>query len=104
MKRIDLKMPFLCIFLGVLPSCVAFAQSTGIAGTVKNASGREPPPGITGTLNGTLTDVIGNNKITVDNPNATLGYSFIGYLTDIVSVNGKSVIDISMVELNLILL
>jgi TonB-linked SusC/RagA family outer membrane protein len=50
-----------------------------------------------GTTNGTVSDIYGNYNLTVE-PNATLVISYIGYITQEVSVNGKTVVDVVLVE------
>ena len=49
-----------------------------------------------GTTNGTITDVDGKYSITVDE-NATLVYSFIGFLNQRIPVGGRTTIDIRLV-------
>ena len=50
-----------------------------------------------GTTNGTITDVNGNFSLTVS-PRAQLEVSYVGYLTQMVAVNGRSTIDITLKE------
>jgi len=50
-----------------------------------------------GTSNGTITDIEGNYSVEVGE-DATLVFSYVGYLTEEVSVAGRSVIDISLAE------
>ena len=73
-----------------------------ITGTITSASDGLPLPGVTikvkGTTSGTATDIDGNYAINVDGENAVLIYSFIGYKTQEVSVNGRSVLDLAMEE------
>jgi len=75
-----------------------FAQSITVSGRVIDEKG-EPLIGTTvlekGTGNGTVTDVDGNYKIGVS-ANAILQFSFIGYLTKEIPVNGQSVINQAM--------
>jgi TonB-linked SusC/RagA family outer membrane protein len=54
--------------------------------------------GIKGTTIGTITDAEGKFSIEVPDENAILVFSFIGYLTEDVSVKGKTSIDVTMVE------
>ncbi|NPA36561.1 MAG: SusC/RagA family TonB-linked outer membrane protein [Chlorobi bacterium] len=71
-----------------------------ISGIVTNVKG-EPLPGVNiienGTSNGTITDTNGKYTITVHN-NATLVFSFIGYQTQYVKVNGDSEINVTLPE------
>ena len=50
-----------------------------------------------GTTNGTVTDIDGNYKLTISDPQGTLVFSFIGYLKEEVPVNGRSEIDMNMI-------
>lgn len=72
-----------------------------ISGTVSDAAGN-PIPGVNilvkGTTNGTTTDTDGRYSLAVLEDNAILVFSFIGYVTEEVPVNGRSVIDISLAE------
>lgn len=76
------------------------SQERGITGQVTAAEDGSPIPGATvlvqGTTNGTITDVDGNYTVNVDDPNAVLVFSYVGYLTESVSVNNRSVVDISL--------
>ncbi|MEH0153392.1 TonB-dependent receptor [Limibacter armeniacum] len=76
------------------------AQAIKVAGTVTDAQ-NEPLPGVSiileGTNQGTTTDVFG--KYTIEVPSgAKLIFNYIGYVTQPVSVNNRSVIDITMQE------
>lgn len=73
------------------------AQNTKVSGKVLDASTNEPLVGVTvvqtGTQNGTITDIDGNYSI--DCPaDANLTFSYIGYVTQTVFVNGKSTIPV----------
>ncbi len=75
------------------------AAEIDISGRVTDESGIGLP-GVTvlveGTEKGTITDVEGNYMLSVDE-NATITYSFIGFITQRVSVNGRSIINVLMV-------
>ncbi|MCB4808128.1 TonB-dependent receptor [Tamlana sp. 62-3] len=79
--------------------CLTFAQQT-VSGTVKDASGI-PLPGVniseSGTTNGTATDFDGNYSISVSD-NASLVFSFVGYNTTTIAVNGQSTINVILEE------
>ncbi|MDN3581614.1 SusC/RagA family TonB-linked outer membrane protein [Mucilaginibacter flavus] len=70
-----------------------------VTGTVTDEKG-EPLPGVSisikGTTQGTISDVKGKYSITVKDQNAYLVYTFIGYTTQEVAVNGKSTINIQL--------
>jgi TonB-linked SusC/RagA family outer membrane protein len=51
---------------------------------------------VKGTIFGAISDVDGNYSINVPDRNATLVFSFIGYIVQEVPVNGRSAIDIAM--------
>jgi TonB-linked SusC/RagA family outer membrane protein len=76
-------------------------QQNKVTGTILDKTG-QPLPGVSilekGTTNGTVSDVNGKYSLTVQNPNATLVFSFIGYNTEERPVASQSTIDVSMVE------
>ena len=51
-----------------------------------------------GTTKGTVTDIDGNYKLEVSNSNATLVFSYIGYITQEIELSGKSKLDVVMIE------
>ncbi|MEL7002625.1 MAG: SusC/RagA family TonB-linked outer membrane protein [Bacteroidota bacterium] len=51
---------------------------------------------IKGTTVGTVTDIDGNYNLTVPNDNATIVFSFVGYLTEEVTVGNRTVINLTM--------
>jgi TonB-linked SusC/RagA family outer membrane protein len=75
------------------------AQSGTISGVVKDEAGA-PLPGVNvlvkGTTLGTSTDADGKYSIVIQNENSTIVFSFIGYLSEEETINGRSVIDITM--------
>lgn len=77
----------------------ALAQETVVSGKVTSDEDGSALPGVNvlvkGTTTGTITDFDGNYKITVPNGSELL-FSFIGFLTEEVQVNGRSVIDVTM--------
>ncbi|MDT0540617.1 TonB-dependent receptor [Croceitalea sp. P059] len=81
-----------------LEELIAF-QST-VTGTVTDSDGA-PLPGanviVQGTSNGTQTDFDGNYTIDAD-ANATLVFSYVGFATQEIAINGQSTIDVSMAE------
>ncbi|MEE9361093.1 MAG: TonB-dependent receptor [Cellulophaga sp.] len=80
-------------------STLNVVQNT-VSGTVTDADGA-PLPGanvlVKGTTNGTQTDFDGNFTINADS-NATLVFSYIGFKTQEVAVNGQSSIAVTMEE------
>lgn len=71
-----------------------------VSGKVTSSDGNEPLPGVTvllkGTTIGTSTDVEGKYVIKVPDGNGTLIFSFIGYISQEISINSRSTIDVSM--------
>ncbi|HYG40405.1 MAG TPA: TonB-dependent receptor [Cytophagales bacterium] len=78
-----------------LPSVIK--QSLTVTGKVSSeAEGALPGVSVVlkGTTTGTVTDVDGMYTLTIPDPNSILVYSFIGYLTEEIPVNGRTVIDL----------
>ena len=73
-----------------------------VTGTVTAEADRGGLPGVNvlvkGSSTGTVTDVEGRYSINVANEDDILVFSSIGFVTQEVSVNGRSVIDISLAE------
>ncbi len=71
-----------------------------ITGNVADDTG--PLPGATvlekGTTNGTQTDFQGKFSLTVTDPNATLVVSYIGYLTQLIQIEGQTNLSIILIE------
>jgi len=76
-------------------------QKKTIIGKVTDSSG-EALPGVTvvvkGTTQGVITDMDGNFSIADVSGNATLMFSFVGMRAQEVNVDGRTVIDVTMVE------
>ncbi len=77
---------------------IVYAQT--VSGVVSDASG--PIPGVNvlvkGTTTGTQTDFDGNYSLDVGNPNAVLVFSFLGYATQEIPVNGQTTINVTLAE------
>lgn len=94
-----------CAILVLLASPIvspAFQNQNAVSGTVTSQKG-ETMPGVNiiqkGTTNGTTTDADGRYSLTLSgDAGAVLVFSFIGYTTQELSVNGRSVIDITLDE------
>lgn len=73
-----------------------------VAGIVTSLSEGEPLPGVNivvkGTSTGTMTDIDGKYSINVPNEDDILVFSSIGYTTEKVPVNGRTVIDVALAE------
>ncbi len=90
----------LLVFISVeMASASAFWQERAIEGTVKASSG-EALPGVSivikGTSNGTVTDSDGNFRINISNPSSVLVFSYIGYISQEISVGDRTRIDVSL--------
>jgi TonB-dependent starch-binding outer membrane protein SusC len=75
------------------------AQDTQVSGLVKDETGAGLPGVnvlIKGTATGTTTDAAGKYALSLTDANSTLIFSFIGYTSEEIAVNGRSVIDMSM--------
>lgn len=83
----------------LLMGSTAFAQMT-VSGTVSDANG--PVPGVNvvvqGTSNGAQTDFDGNYSISDVASDATLVFSYIGYATQEVALNGQSTVNVTLAE------
>src|SRR5690606_22034435 len=78
------------------------AQNRPVNGTVTSAADGAPLPGVNvvvkGTTNGTVTDNQGNFALSVPEPNTILVISFIGLVTQEITVGDRTVINIQMSE------
>ena len=87
------------VFL-VLIAYGAVAQMHTVTGVITDAETGMTVPGATvlqkGTTNGTITDIDGNYSLSVSNDQDTLQVSFIGYKTQEIPINGRSLIDVVM--------
>jgi TonB-linked SusC/RagA family outer membrane protein len=77
-------------------------QQTVVTGNIKDAQSGEPLVGVNimvnGTKDGTITDFTGNFSLKVPNSAVTLRFSFIGYLSQEVPLEGKTVVNVMMKE------
>ncbi len=71
-----------------------------LRGTVTDGTSGDPMPGVnivvSGTTTGTMTDAAGSFTLDVPNANATLQFSFIGYVTQSVPLGGRTTLAISL--------
>lgn len=77
-------------------------QQTAISGTITESSTGEPMPGVNiqvkGTTIGTISDNSGKYLLSVPNSNVSLLFSFIGYVPLEIPLEGRSVVDASLVS------
>ena len=96
------KVLLICIGL-LLTLCYSMnAQGQSVKGKVADASTHEPLIGVSvivkGTQNGAISDANGNYSLEIPSSNATLTFSYLGYHTIEMPVNGRSVIDVTLSE------
>ena len=84
----------------LLSSFAAMAQQINVSGTVTDASG-EPVIGASvvavDSQGGTTTDIDGNYVVSVD-PKGKLRFSYIGFTTQTVAVDGRATINVVLQE------
>jgi TonB-linked SusC/RagA family outer membrane protein len=98
-----MKVNLYKLIISVIFTCLAtglIAQKHTITGTVNDGVEKTGIPGATvlekGTTNGTITDVFGRYTLAVSSDKDTLLFSYIGYKTIVMPVNGRAVIDVIM--------
>jgi iron complex outermembrane receptor protein len=93
----NLLRKIVCSFFFVLGGLL---YSQTVTGTVSDATG--PLPGVNvivkGTSNGAQTDLDGKYTVTNVGSDAVLVFSYLGYLTQEIPVNGQSTINVSLEE------
>lgn len=87
------------LFLATIVCDVSAATQDGsVKGTVTDSETGLPLPGVNillrGSMSGTITDVDGNYEINVPDNMGTLVFSFIGYETQAIAVEGRTQVDI----------
>ncbi|MEX2591577.1 MAG: SusC/RagA family TonB-linked outer membrane protein, partial [Anditalea sp.] len=90
----------LLFLIFIFTSHHAYTQ-TAITGTVVDETGRSIPGVnimVENSTTGTVTDIDGNYSISVPDQSEALIFSFIGYQKQEVQINGRSVIDVVLVE------
>ena len=101
-KTAKYRLSLLTMLLLFLGGVSAYAQQTKITGTVKDPGG-EPLMGVSvrnlKTGVGAVTDLDGNYSIEVP-AKSTLSFSYIGFETENVAVDGRSVINVTLKEKN----
>lgn len=102
MKKKKIRVSYYFLLLGMLLCMPIYGQQVlKIKGTVKDAKLGTPLPGVSvlvkGTSNGASTDFDGNYVINAKSSDVLL-FSFVGYKTLQVAVNGKTKIDATLAE------
>src|SRR5680860_127543 len=94
-----IKISFI-VFVAMLGH-FAYSQATTVTGVVSDETGT-PLPGasvvVSGTTNGTQTDFDGNYTLTNVASNASLNFSYIGYVAQKVTLNGRNSINVTLQE------
>lgn len=94
-KRCWVSLVLLC-----LGSMQVLAQEARISGRVISAEDKGSLVGVTiqekNTMNGTITDIDGNYTLTVASEEAVLVFSYIGFLAQEVSLNGRSQVNVTL--------
>jgi TonB-linked SusC/RagA family outer membrane protein len=78
----------------------ALAQNRQVTGTVTSAEDKQPVPGVNvlvqGTSRGTVTDLDGKYSLELSGTEETLVFSFIGFTSKTVLVQGRTVVDVEL--------
>ena len=89
----------LLLFALALTYNLSYSQSK-VTGRITDSQDNTPIPGVNilvkGTTTGTSSDANGNYSLTLPTANSTLVFSFTGYTSQDVPVNGKSTINIEL--------
>jgi len=100
-----MKLKLLNTFLLAAAFMTSFAQQgsiISISGTVTDVKDGSPMPGVNvivdKTSQGTITGIDGKYSLKIDNANATLVISFIGYTSQKIALNGQTVVNAALQE------
>jgi len=100
-KTVSYFKAILLLLLCLMVSSQAFSQSLRVKGTVKSSTG-EALAGVNvvvkGTTNGAITGIDGSYTLENVNSQATIVYSFIGFASQEVPVNNRTVVDVVLSE------
>jgi TonB-dependent starch-binding outer membrane protein SusC len=97
-----MKLKLLCTILAAWAFLGISAQQVIVTGVVTDAKDGSTMPGVNvvieGTTQGTVTDLDGKYSLKVDNANAVLSFSFLGYITQKIPVGSQTSINAQLVE------
>ncbi|BDD00596.1 SusC/RagA family TonB-linked outer membrane protein [Persicobacter psychrovividus] len=97
-----LNLFFAIVFFGILPSAGLFGQSLTITGVVTSKTDGEPLPGAMilekGTNNGVVSSFDGRYQLEVSSSEASLEFSFMGFLAETVKVDSQRSINVGLKE------
>jgi len=89
------------LFLAICIISVYGMQAQTVSGTITDATDGSSLPGVNviikGTSTGASSDFDGNYSIEISDENAILQFSFVGFVTQEIPVNGRSVINVALV-------
>lgn len=89
------------LFIAICIISVYGMQAQTVSGTITDATDGSSLPGVNviikGTSTGASSDFDGNYSIEISDENAILQFSFVGFVTQEISVNGRSVINVALV-------
>ena len=106
LKKLLLELK-IAIFIGVVSVSSLFATDTEfqqqvVTGKVTDSQTGEAMPGVNiqvkGITIGAITDAGGKYSLSVTDRNATLVFSFIGYIDQEIPLNGKTTLDVALVS------
>ena len=96
------KVLRLLFMFGVFCTCGKMQAQTTVKGVVIDTATGFGLPGasvmVKNTSNGTTTDFDGKFSIQVENANAILQFTYMGYVTQEKALNGAAVVNISLAE------
>jgi TonB-dependent starch-binding outer membrane protein SusC len=94
------KIAFLFLFFLLMGTLTVFSQTRLLSGRVTTAEDGGPVPGVSvvvpGTTLGTVTDMDGNFSLQVPQEARALMFSFVGFRTQEVPIEGRTKIDVVM--------
>jgi TonB-linked SusC/RagA family outer membrane protein len=98
--NVTIRLLYVLIGLFLLVPGTAFGQHE-VSGTVVDSTTGESLPGVNivvdGTSRGTTTDAEGNFELTAPSASGTLVFSFVGYASKEIPIQGRSQIDVGLV-------
>jgi TonB-linked SusC/RagA family outer membrane protein len=99
MKGVSRKI-VLIISIQLMGATIVFGQNHSVSGSVTDTQTDDPLPGVNilvvGTSTGASTDAEGHYTLQVKSLQDTLRFSFIGYKTKMVPINGRTTINIEL--------
>lgn len=88
------------LYFGLVSFQTSYAFDQQVSGTVTDAQSKETLPGVNimvkGTTIGTVTDIDGSYNLDVPGPESVLVFSFIGYVTEEITVGNQNVIHVAL--------